>query len=157
MLVTKNINPGLTPSNFGGNANHSFSTTLHGYSVSDAPVVFGNNLVPNKRGTDYSQVSPFFNQITYNSMIDTDLPCKGVREVYVGMHTNPYNQVKQVSVGYQLGGANCVPQPLPNMRGKNIGLSHTQLDIEGSNMRLLPSVNAFDITKKNTISNNFYA
>jgi len=42
------------------------------------------------------------------------------------------------------------------MRGNTVGLAHTQLDIEGSQMRLLPSVNAFDITKKNTISDNFY-
>jgi hypothetical protein len=72
------------------------------------------------------------------------------------MSANPYTQVKQVSVGPQRGGASAVPQPLPNMRGNNIGLAHTQLDIEGSNMRLLPSVNSFDITKKNTISDKFY-
>jgi hypothetical protein len=89
-------------------------------------------------------------------MQNTDLPCKGVREVYAGMHLNPYNQVKQISVGPQRGGVSAVPQPLPSMRGNTVGLAHTQLDIEGSQMRLLPSVNAFDITKKNTISDNFY-
>jgi len=156
MLVVKNINPGLAPSNFGGDANQSFSTTLHGYAVSDAPVTLGSNLVPDKRGTDETQVTPFFNQITYMGMQDTDEPCKGVRDVFAGMHMNPYNQVKQVSVGPQLGGSSAKPQPMPNMRGNAVGLAHTQLDIEGSNMRLLPSVNAFDITKKNTISDNFY-
>jgi len=155
MLVIKNINPGLTPSAFGGDAN-DISTTLHGYAQNEAPVVFGKDLLPNKQGEDFSQVSPFFNQITYNSMQDTDLPCKGVREVYAGMHANLYNPVKQISVGPQRGGVSAIPQPLPNMRGNNVGLAHTQLDIEGSNMRLLPSVNSFDITKKNTISDNFY-
>ena len=155
MLVTKNINPGLTPSAFGGDANTA-STTLHGYAQQEAPVVFGTDLLPNKQGDDFLQVSPFFNQITYNSMQDVDLPCKGVREVYAGMSANLYNPVKQISVGPQRGGVSAVPQPLPNMRGNYVGLAHDQLSIEGSNMRLLPSVNAFDITKKNTISDNFY-
>tara|TARA_R110002012_G_C11308075_1_gene574228 strand:+ start:49 stop:552 length:504 start_codon:yes stop_codon:yes gene_type:complete len=155
MILVKNINPGLTPTAFGGGANDN-SITLHGYEQAEMPVVFGSDLLPNKQGNNFLQVSPFFNQITYNESQNTDLPCKGVREVYAGMHANLYNQVKQVSVGNQRGGVSAVPQPLPNMRGNYIGLAHDQLDIEGQGMRLLPSVNSFDITKKNTISDNFY-
>ena len=155
MLVIKNINPGLTPTAFGGDAN-DISTTLHGYSQAEAPVVFGTDLLPNKQGDDFLQVSPFFNQITYNESQNTDLPCKGVREVYAGMDLNPYTQVKQVSVGPQRGGVSAVPQPPTSSRRKDIGISHTQLDIEGQGMRLLPSVNSFDITKKSKISDNFY-
>ena len=38
MLVTKNINPGLTPTAFGGQIQFQASTTLHGYATQDAPV-----------------------------------------------------------------------------------------------------------------------
>jgi hypothetical protein len=155
MLVTKNINPGLTPSSFGGDANFSASVPLHG-TQTEIPLVFGNNVRPDKNGTDELQTSPFFNGITYMDLQDQDMPCKGVSHVYAGMSENYIVPVKQPTMGSSIGGVSAVPQPLPNMRGNAIGLAHTQLDIEGQGMKLLPSVNSFDITKKNTISDNFY-
>ena len=155
MLVTKNINPGLTPSAFGGQIQFQATTTLHGYEIQDAPVVFGNNVRPDKNG-DAPSISPFDNNITYLGLQDQDLPCKGVSNVYAGMSENPYVSVKQPTIGSSIGGVSAVPQPVTSSRRKDIGISHTQLDIEGQGMRLLPSVNAFDITKRSTISDNFY-
>jgi len=146
----KNIMPGQTPKDFGGSANFAFKTTLHGMARAEPiPLVFDKNLLPDKRGKDFSQVSPFFNQIPYNSMQDTDLPCRGVREVLVGMNT----PMKNPNTTPSLSGA--FPQPQPNSRRLFIGLGHMQEDIQGQSMRLLPSVNAFDVTKTNPLNSMF--
>jgi len=158
MFVVKNINPGLTPNEFGGDANQSRFTTLHGYQ-SEVPLVFGNNVRPDKNGDETIQNNPVTYQgITYIGLQDTDLPCKGVNNSgLAGMSENLYTQIKQPTDGTSLGGASVSVQPVGSMRGRNIGLSHTQLDIEGQNMRLLPSINAFDHTKPNPLNSDFYA
>ena len=154
MLVVKNINPGLTPSNFGGNVNFSSSIPVHG-TQTEMPLVFGNNVRPDKNGKDEMQSTPFFNQITYMEMIDVDKPCKGVSHSYAGMSENLYVQVKQPTIGSSIGGVSAVPSALPNMRSKYIGMGHTPLDVEGMNMKLLPPVNSFD--KKKGLGGDFYA
>ena len=143
--LSQNLVKGQTPSAFGGQP-YGYSTTLYGYSGGDGerPLVFNNNVRPNKNG-DEPSISPFFNNITYLDAIDMDEPCKGPNQVLVGMDT----RVKHLNVLPSLNGT--FPQPLPNAREGTIGLAHTQNDIVGQKMKILKSPDAFNFMKPNPL------
>ena len=136
---TTNIIQGQRPKAFGGSA--IGIQTLHGYSGGDGPrpVVLGTSLLPDKRGNNPS-LSPFFNTITLNEMIDSDYNCLGVSSVpnYFGSNQPSTNTSS-------LGGVSAVPKPFAGSRTQVFGLAHTKRDIEGSKMKILRGDRNFNL------------